>query len=598
MAKKNIPIKYTSRDFASIKQDLVNYAQRYYADSFRDFNEAGFGALMLDTVAYVGDILSFYLDYQTNESFLDTAIEYDNVTRLASQLGYKLQLNPTSYGIVSLFVLVPAASSGPGPDSKYFPILRKGSSFSALNGGMFLLTEDVNFASSNHETVVARVDPSSGVPTFYAVKARAKVMSGELIRTTFEVGAHQRFLTLEVPATNVAEITSIVDLEGHRYFEVEHLSQDIIYAEVPNRISNIDTVKSIIKPVSVPRRFVTINTSTGMKIQFGYGSEAEIKKNSIVDPSNVVLKQYARDYTTDRTFDPSRLNQTDKFGVVPSNTTLYVTYRGNGVVNTNVSANSLNTVVQPAFEFNDRASLNSETIRAVIGSLEVNNTDPIVGDVSLPTSREIKKRAKDFFATQSRAVTKTDYVAYIYNMPEKFGTIKRANIIPDSDSFKRNLNLYVVSESSDGSLAASNSLIKQNLKTWLNKNKMVHDTIDILDAKIINLGIDYVLLADDRASKFDLVKGVTSALRTELLAVLPDIGEAFDISTVYSIINSVPGVVDAVDVEIVLKRGTNYSNLYYDIPANLSPDGRLVTFPEDYIWEIKLPFSDIRGSVQ
>jgi hypothetical protein len=230
--------------------------------------------------------------------------------------------------------------------------------------------------------------------------------------------------------------------------------------------------------------------------------------------------------------------------------------------------------------------------------LEVNNADPIVGDVSLPTSREIKKRAKDFFATQSRAVTKTDYVAYIYNMPEKFGTIKRANIIPDSDSFKRNLNLYVVSESSDGSLAVSNSLIKQNLKTWLNKNKMVHDTIDILDAKIINLGIDYVLLADDRANKFDLVKGVTSALRTELLAVLPDIGEAFDISTVYSIINSVPGVVDAVDVEVVLKRGTSYSDLYYDIPANLSPDGRLVTFPEDYIWEIKFPFSDIRGSVQ
>ncbi len=67
MAKRNVPIKYTSRDFASIKQDLVDYAQRYYADSFRDFNEAGFGALLLDTVAYIGDILSFYLDYQVNE---------------------------------------------------------------------------------------------------------------------------------------------------------------------------------------------------------------------------------------------------------------------------------------------------------------------------------------------------------------------------------------------------------------------------------------------------------------------------------------------------------------------------------------------------
>ena len=72
MAKK--PINYTSRDFESIKDDLVNYAKRYYPTTFKDFNEASFGSLMMDMVAYVGDQLSFYADYQTNESFLDSAI--------------------------------------------------------------------------------------------------------------------------------------------------------------------------------------------------------------------------------------------------------------------------------------------------------------------------------------------------------------------------------------------------------------------------------------------------------------------------------------------------------------------------------------------
>ena len=61
-SKKRYPaIKYTSRDFNSIKSDLVNYAKRYYPNTYKDFSESGFGSLMLDTTAYIGDILSFYL---------------------------------------------------------------------------------------------------------------------------------------------------------------------------------------------------------------------------------------------------------------------------------------------------------------------------------------------------------------------------------------------------------------------------------------------------------------------------------------------------------------------------------------------------------
>ena len=91
MAKRNIPIRYTNRDFDSIRNELVNYAKRYYPDTFRDFSEASFGSLMIDTVAYVGDVMSFYLDYQVNESFMDTAVEYDNVLRLAKQMAPHLR---------------------------------------------------------------------------------------------------------------------------------------------------------------------------------------------------------------------------------------------------------------------------------------------------------------------------------------------------------------------------------------------------------------------------------------------------------------------------------------------------------------------------
>ena len=105
MSKKSKKlIKYTDREFNSIKQNLVEYTKRYYPDIFKDFSEASFGSLMLDTVAYVGDMLSFYVDYQANESFIDTAVEYDNVLRLGEQVGYKPSLRASSSGVLSLFM--------------------------------------------------------------------------------------------------------------------------------------------------------------------------------------------------------------------------------------------------------------------------------------------------------------------------------------------------------------------------------------------------------------------------------------------------------------------------------------------------------------
>jgi hypothetical protein len=79
--KKIVPINYTNREFQSIREDLLQIAERLYPDSFQDFSEASFASLMIDAVSYVGDQLSFYMDYNVNESFLDTAYQYNNILR-------------------------------------------------------------------------------------------------------------------------------------------------------------------------------------------------------------------------------------------------------------------------------------------------------------------------------------------------------------------------------------------------------------------------------------------------------------------------------------------------------------------------------------
>ena len=61
--KKILPIDYTNREFNTIRRDLYGIAERCNPDTFRDFSEGSFGAMMVDAVAYVSDQLSFYLAY-------------------------------------------------------------------------------------------------------------------------------------------------------------------------------------------------------------------------------------------------------------------------------------------------------------------------------------------------------------------------------------------------------------------------------------------------------------------------------------------------------------------------------------------------------
>ena len=138
MSKIKVPIRYTSRDFESIREDLEQYAKRYYPDTFKDFSEASFGSLMMDTVAYVGDMLSFYVDYQANESFLDTAVEPNNIIRLAKEHGYKFQGPASAVGEVTFYSLIPANSTGLGADARYLPILKKGTIVGSTGGELTL----------------------------------------------------------------------------------------------------------------------------------------------------------------------------------------------------------------------------------------------------------------------------------------------------------------------------------------------------------------------------------------------------------------------------------------------------------------------------
>ena len=233
-----------------------------------------------------------------------------------------------------------------------------------------------------------------------------------------------------------------------------------------------------------------------------------------------------------------------------------------------------------------------------MGSLELTNEEPFVGDVTLPSSDEIKQRVFGYFATQNRAVTAADYQAICYGMPGQYGAIKRAACMKDNDALKRNLNLYVVSEDSSGKLTTANTTLKNNLKTWISQYRMVNDTVDILDASIVNFGLRYVITIDMNSNRYTVMSRTNAALAEYLQRNQYDIGEAIRLSDFYRVLQKVRGVVSVVTVEVTAQTGASYSQASYDMAKNLSADGLSVQAQQNMIFELKFPNVDIKGSIR
>ena len=590
------PINYTSRDFNSIKQDLINYAKIYYPNTYKDFNDASFGALMIDMISYVGDIMSFYIDFQTNESLMDSAILEDSIYKIAKQLGYKFSTTPIATGQAAFYVSVPANDAGTGPNTDLIPILKAGTLLSSDAGSSYTLADDVDFAKSNTQIKVAAVD-ANGTPTSFAYKAYGTIISGELSETTIVIGEFERFLKLKVDDTNISEIVSVVDSDGNEYFEVDYLSQNTVFRSIRNIGTDSETVPYIVRNMYVPRRFVVEQDPEGdTYMQFGFGSETEIENKSFPDPTAAALQLNGRQFFSDTSFDPSQILKTEKLGIVPVNTTLTVKYRKNDSSSVNAGVGAVSNVVNSVVEFRQSDIANSTALQE-ISAFEVDNEEPIVGNIAAPSADEIKVRAIDNYAAQNRAVTKQDYLSIIYRMPAKFGSIKRANIIQDTNSSKRNLNLYVIAEDEEGNLAVASNTLKENLKVWVNQYKMINDSIDILDAGIVNVGINFEIIGELEKDFTLILNDAIDELKSKFSTKF-NLGEPIYISDIFTTLNDVDGVVDTKNVEIVRKFGAGYSTVQFDIPSNTSADGRFVRVPDNLVLEIKDLDTDIVGEIR
>lgn len=589
---------FTNLTFEEIKKRLVDRARTYYPDSYKDFNKTSFGSLMFDLVALASEQLNFYAQFVANESLsTETSREYSSLQMQGLKAGKKINQSYTSTGIVKIYSLIPANSVLASPDTRYKHRILKGASFSTPAGGRFTSTEDVIVDVDLNKIVGTTISNDGSRTTYYIQESEVPVVSGEERAVNIEVGRHSKFLKLEVKDNTISEILKVVDSAGQEYYQVDNLTENVIYLDLPDRDNFDSTVPSKMIPLPVPRRFEDVSEGTKRYIQFGFGSEDSLTVDEVADPADISLDRTGKKYTTGVSFDPSKLLTTDKFGVAPQNTTLTVTYRANTTENSNAPANSVTQILSADFIFEDETSLDSAKLAYIRSNLGATNDEPINGALNFTTTQEVSQIIRAAKGTQSRAVTTKDYTAAAYLMPAKFGTIKRASVSRDQNDLKRNLNMYVMSQDSNGNLQKASKTLKNNLKTWLNSLRMISDTIDIFDAEIVNFGIEFEVVLKSTTNVVSALSKIRTELFSELTLSNPEIGQYFSVGEVERILNSMVEISRVNSVKIISKSGLNYSDIRYDVQANTSPDGGLIYIPENSIWEIKNA-SDIIGKIK
>ena len=595
--KGNSDTNFATITFDEIKEKLLNRAKIYYPETYKDFNKTSFGSMMMDMISLVSEQLNFYTQFVANESFIETARTVQGYTSAANKEGIQINNKYTSVGIVKCFFRIPANATLSGPDSNYQFTLLRGARFANGTGAVFTATEDVIIDLDPDKIIGKEYTGTSDRSTYYIFSSDVPVVSGQDKEVSVDVGTYKRFLKVEIKDDTVSDIIKVTDSSGNEYYEVSNLGNKVIYKEVLNRKNNDPSVPLKLTPVAVPRRFEVRNEGSRTFLHFGYGSEADLKRKPIANPSDLALEQPGKNYYSDISFDPAKLLSNNNFGVSPQNTTLSIIYRSNTSENSNAAANTITNIISSNLIFNSEETLNSTKVDFIRSSMTCTNEEAINGSLRYNSTQEISETILSAKGAQGRAVTLQDYISLCYTMPSKFGSVFRASAEKDMDDLKRNINLYVISQDSEGFLQSPSSVLKGNLKKWLNAGRMISDSIDIFSASVLNLGIFFDVVLTNKANKMTSLSEIREFLFSEMKLSSPQIGEYFSIGEVEKILNSMAIIARVNKVKIINKHDGEYSQTRLDIPSNTSHDGSLIFIPENIIWEIKYE-RDVIGKIQ
>jgi hypothetical protein len=612
-------IQYINKDFTELRASLINYARTYFPTTYNDFSPASPGMMFMEMASYVGDVMSFYLDNQIQETYLQYARQTNNLYELAYMFGYKPNVTQVATVELSFYQQVPAISSGGSyiPDYNYALFVPANTTISSTDPSntTFIIEDPIDFSVSSSgdptEVTVYQVSSGGAVVDYFLLRKIRKAISSTVNTTTFTFGTPQQFSTVEISSPNIVGILDIVDSDGNTWYEVDYLAQDTVFDSIKNTNVNDPNLSQyegdtpyLLQLKGVQRRFTSrFLNSTVLQLQFGAGTSADTDEEILPNPDNVGLGlPFEKDKLT-TAFAPSNFIFTKTYGIAPSNTTLTVRYLTGGGVSANVPANTITSLNSGNVQFLNN-NLNASIANTVFNSLAINNLAAADGGGDGDTTEELRQNASANFATQLRNVTQDDYLVRALSMPSKFGVVAKAYIEPTkaqsvaSGAAASVLDLYVLSFDNTSKLKTASVALKQNLSTYLSQYRMVNDSINIKDAFIINIGVNFDIIVLPNFNSNEVLTKCILALQDFFAIKNWQINEPIILRDLYILLDAIEGVQTVKNITISNKVGTalGYSEFAYDIPGATINN---VVYPsiDPMIFEVKYPNTDIQGRV-
>jgi len=605
-------IKYVNREFGDFRGQLIEFAKNYFPDTYNDFSPTSPGMMFIEMASYVGDVLSFYQDTQLQETFLQHAKDPGNLYTLAYMMGYRPKVTAASEVDIDVSLTVSAAGSAPDfyPDFSEAGKLEENSILKSSTGTatQFVLqkTVDFNFSSSYDPTYITITDfDGSGDPVEYTLTKKGKAFSSEVVTVTRTFDTVEKFATITIDDDKIIGILSITDDSDNIWYEVPFLGQDTIFTEEINTNPDNNVVPNNLTLLRTNRRFVTRFNSAGQfQIQFGSGITGDDDADITPNPLNVGMGTAQGVSKLDIAYDPSNFLFTQTYGLAPqAGTVLTIKYLKGGGIEANEPANTVNSFVS-ALTTPDTSDFKSR--------LSVTNPKPATGGKDGDTVEELRQNSLRSFNEQGRVVSLKDYAIRALSLPPRFGSIAKAYATQDQitntessvdtiiDNNPLAISLYVLSQDIEGKLTSTTNSLKTNLKNYLSQYTMITDAVNLKDAFIVNIGVQFEILPLPTYIGRDVLLSCTSTLIDYFNISNWSINQPINFSPIFTLLDKVRGVQSVQKIKITNKTGTIdgrvYSPYAYDVVG--ATRGNIV-YPslDPCIFEVKYPTADIQGRI-
>ena len=603
MSKK---ISYATRDFAGLREELVNMTKNYYPDLVKNTNDASIFSVLLDLNAAVADNLHFHIDRVWQETILDFAQQRQSLYHIAKTYGLRIPGNRPSVALCDFSINVPV--SGDSEKTEYLGLLRAGAQISG-GGQIFETVEDIDFSNPFN----SKGEPNRlKIPNFdgnrnllsYTITKREAVVNGvtRVFRKVITDLEQRPFLKIFLPEQNVLGVTSVIHKDGttfganpsigefssptNKWYEVKSLIQDKVFIPDSTRVSDRDNFKSGTY-VNVNNKFISEFTPEGFfHLTFGSGTVNPLDNldNYITGNLKVNLATY--------------LNNLSLGALPKANTTLFVKYRIGGGRDSNLGVNVITSVDNVDFTVNGPvSSVNTQ----VIQSLRVTNVTPAIGGADQPTIEEIRNMVSYNFAAQNRAVTLNDYKSLIENMPSTFGAPAKVNVMEEDNKVK----IKLISYNERGSLTnIVSTTLKNNILEYLSEYRMINDYLEIESGEVIDLAVEIDIYGDRNESETEIVRSVIETTTQYFSIDKRKMGDPLFIGDLFKEIGNLSGVVSVIVIKVFGKVGGEYSTNeasvgYVDAATKEIRQSDMTIFMKsNQIPQIRFPNKDIKVRVK